>query len=107
MISHSRPFYFLLGDKSGFPPIVAGLDAVSECYLFSIHCAGFQDLDIQIATIKTKKSLSLEQGRETIRYEHLEDQSIFVPVVTLILVHVERTAFGTFYLLHVNLLSTT
>lgn len=45
---------------SGFHPIIAGLNGVNQRFLFSVHCAGFQNLDLQIAAIETEKCLGLE-----------------------------------------------
>jgi hypothetical protein len=42
---------------SDFYPIPAGLNGLSQCFLFSEHGGCFQNLEIQVATIQAEKSI--------------------------------------------------
>lgn len=72
--------------------------------MFSVHRAGFHDLDLQVAAIEAKKSLGLEQGWEGVHCEQLEHNTVLMPIIARVLIHVDRAAFGAFSFLHGNLL---
>ena len=91
----------------GFHPIVAGLYGIDQRFLLSVHCAGFRNLDFQITTVETQKSICLKQIMEAADCDHLKDKPVRMPIIARVLIHVGRTTFGAFSFLHGNLLPTT
>ena len=90
-----------------FHPIIAGLYSIDQLFLFSVHRAGFRNLNFQITTVEAQKSLCLKQIVETIFGDHLKDKSVLMPVIARILIHVGRATFGAYSFLHGNLLPIT
>jgi hypothetical protein len=90
-----------------FHPIIAGLYSIDQLFLFSVHRAGFRNLNFQITTVEAQKSLCLKQIVETIFGDHLKDKSILMPVIARILIHLGRATFGAFSFLHGNFLPIT
>jgi hypothetical protein len=89
---------------SGFHPIIAGMNGIHQRFLLSVDRTGFRDLDLQITAVQTEKSCRLEKIMETTLGGHLQDNALLMPVLADTLIHVDRTALGTFPSLHVNLL---
>jgi hypothetical protein len=92
---------------SSFHPIIAGLDGIDQRFLFSVHGACIRHLNFQIATVEAEKSLGLKQIVKAASCDHLEDKTVLMPIIARVLIHVDRTALGTFSFLHRNLLLTT
>ena len=70
-------------------PIPAGLYGLSQSYLFSEHGACFQNLDLQVATIQAEKSICLKQIVEFILAQRLDHNTILMPVIVHVPIHID------------------
>ena len=77
----------------GFYPVATVLDRVCERFLISIHRVRLRDLNFQMTAIDAKKGFGFEMISKAANRDHLQDETVLIPILACIFINVLGTAF--------------